>query len=84
MDWLDIVQWPAMAVTVTAAWFVASTQRRRRKIGFWLFLLSNVMWVLWGFHTRAYALVTLQFCLAFMNIRGERKNSEPSPSADTG
>lgn len=79
MEWLDVLQWPAMVVTVAAAWFVASTQRHRRKIGFWLFLSSNVLWVLWGFHTRAYALVALQFCLAFMNIRGERKNSmEPT------
>jgi hypothetical protein len=70
-DWL---QWPAMVVTVTAAWFVASSHKKRRKIGFWLFLASNVLWVGWGIPTRAYALVALQFCLAFMNIRGERQN----------
>jgi hypothetical protein len=75
MDYLDWVQWPAMVVTVVAAWFVASTQSTRRKRGFWLFLLSNVLWVIWGIHTRAYALIVLQVCLAFMNIRGERKNA---------
>ena len=75
---LDLVQWPAMVVTVTAAWFVASRSARRRKLGFWLFLLSNVLWVVWGVHTRAYALITLQFLLAFMNVRGERRNSEQS------
>jgi hypothetical protein len=37
--------------------------------------LSNVLWVTWGLHAHAYALVTLQFCLAAMNIRGERKNA---------
>jgi hypothetical protein len=72
---LDLIQWPAMVVTVAAAWYVASTQRSRRKLGFWLFLISNVLWVIWGVHTRAYALVALQFCLAAMNIRGERKNT---------
>jgi hypothetical protein len=75
MDYLDLVQWPAMVVTVVAAWFVASTQRERRKRGFWLFLVSNVLWIVWGVHTHAYALIALQFCLAFMNIRGERKNT---------
>ena len=32
MDWLDLVQWPAMAVTVGAAWLVASTHKRRREL----------------------------------------------------
>ena len=73
MNLLDLAQWPAMLITVTAAWFVASTQPRRRRIGFWLYLVSNVLWVAWGLHTNAYALILLQLCLASMNIRGERK-----------
>ncbi len=77
MDALDFLQWPAMMVTVAAAWFVASKRRGRRKIGFWLFLASNVLWIAWGYHARAAALIVLQLCLAFMNIRGERKNAEP-------
>jgi hypothetical protein len=80
MSTLDLIQWPAMIVTIAAAWFVASTQKRRRHVGFWLFLLSNALWVTWGIHAHAYALVALQFCLAAMNIRGERKNAtETSP-----
>jgi hypothetical protein len=74
-DLLDLLQWPAMVITITAAWFVGSTARRRRKVGFWLFLVSNVLWVIWGIQSRAYALIVLQFGLAFMNIRGEKKNS---------
>ena len=64
-----------MLVTVLAAWFVASAQRKRREVGFWLFLVSNVLWTVWGFNAQAYALVIMQLCLAFMNIRGWRKNS---------
>ena len=45
MDWLDLVQWPAMAVTVLAAWLVASTHKHRREIGFWVFLVSNALCV---------------------------------------
>jgi hypothetical protein len=71
---IDLLQWPAMVVTLAAAWFVASSQKERRKIGFWLFLASNVLWIVWGVSTRAYALVVLQVGLAFMNIRGERRN----------
>ena len=77
MQWLDLLQWPAMAVTVLAAWLVASTHKGRRNAGFWTFLLSNVLWVAWGWHAHAYALIGLQFCLAALNIRGAKK-SEPS------
>jgi hypothetical protein len=76
MDTLDLVQWPAMIVTVVASWYVASMKRQRRKVGFWLFLLSNVLWVVWGIHARAYALIALQACLAVMNVRGEWKNAQ--------
>jgi hypothetical protein len=68
-----------MLVTVIAAWFVASGRRPRRKLGFWLFLLSNLLWIGWGLYARAFALVTLQVCLAGMNIRGEKKNSNTQP-----
>lgn len=69
-DLLALLQWPAMAVTVLASWWVASTHRHKRVLGFWLFLLSNVLWSVWGWHTSATALVALQACLAAMNIRG--------------
>lgn len=74
MDYLNLIQWPAMLATVLAAWLVGSTSKRKRSWGFWVFLFSNVLWVLWGFHTGAYALILLQFCLAALNIRGVFKN----------
>ena len=77
MDWLDLIQWPAMAVTVLAAWLVASNSKRRRQVGFWTFLASNVLWIVWGWHTDAYALMALQVCLAALNIRGVKK-AEPA------
>jgi len=74
MNWLDWIQWPAMVVTVVAAWFVASQRKFKRNWGFWLFLLSNVLWIAWGLHDRAFALIFLQVCLALLNIRGSIKN----------
>jgi hypothetical protein len=71
---LDLVQWPAMVVTVAAAWYVASSQKHRRHVGFWLFIASNILWVVWGTYAHAYALITLQVCLATMNIRGAVKS----------
>ena len=74
MDYLDLLQWPAMVVTVAAAWLVASRSPHKRVIGFWCFLASNVLWTIWGLHDRAYALVGLQFFLAALNFRGVYKN----------
>ena len=74
MDYLDLLQWPAMAVTVVAAWLVASRSPHKRVIGFWCFLASTVLWTIWGLHDKAYALVGLQFFLAALNVRGVYKN----------
>ncbi len=74
MDIVDLLQWPAMASTVLAAWLVASRSARRRAVGFWCFLASNGLWIAWGLHDHAHALVVLQFCLAALNIRGVYKN----------
>ena len=74
---VDLLQWPAMVVTVAAAWLVASQSKRRRRWGFWTFLASNVLWVVWGWHDGAHALIGLQVCLAVLNVRGTWKN-EPS------
>jgi hypothetical protein len=43
-------------------------------MGFWLFIASNILWVLWGVQAHAYALIVLQVCLAAMNIRGASKS----------
>lgn len=74
MNWINLMQWPAMVVTVMAAWLVASQRKLKRNWGFWLFLLSNLLWIAWGLYDRAYALILLQVCLALMNIRGTIKN----------
>lgn len=73
---LDALQWPAFVASLLAAWLVASNAKRRRNAGFWVFLLSNVLWMAWGWHTRAWALIALQVGLALLNVRGLYK-TEP-------
>jgi hypothetical protein len=68
------LQWPAMAATLLSAWLVAAQSKLRRQWGFWIFLLSNVLWIGWGWHDHAWALVVLQLGLAILNIRGVAKN----------
>lgn len=78
----DLLQWPAMVASLAAAWLVASRGEGRRHAGFWIFLLSNVLWIAWGVHDAAYALIALQLGLAAMNIRGVRKNDGQHAPAD--
>ena len=77
MDWMNLVQWPAMLVTIGASWLVASDHRDKRNWGFWLFLVSNLLWVAWGVYSKAPALIVLQVALATMNIRGAVKTEAP-------
>ncbi|WP_239797777.1 hypothetical protein [Candidatus Nitrotoga arctica] len=82
MEYINLLQWPAMIVTLCASWFVASQSKRKRQIGFWVFLLSNALWSIWGWHDEAYALVALQIGLAGLNIRGASKNDQESNGKD--
>lgn len=74
LAYLDWVQWPAMLVTVIAAWLIGSQRRPRRMAGFICFIVSNVLWVIWGAYAHAYALIILQIFLFVMNLRGFKKN----------
>lgn len=71
---LNFLQWPAMATTLLSAWLVASQSKHKRGLGFWIFIVSNVLWVFWGWHDGAYALITMQIGLFLLNIRGAFKN----------
>ena len=73
---IDLLQWPAMVASILAAWLVASTRAHRRNLGFWVFLGSNLLWTIWGWHTQAWALIVLQVTLAVMNVRGLRKTEK--------
>jgi hypothetical protein len=70
----DFLQWPAMVTTLGSTWLVGSSRKSLRMIGFCAFLASNALWVAWGWHDRAWALVALQIGLAGLNVRGVTKN----------
>ena len=71
---LDLLQWPAMVATLVAAWLVASTRKGRRGAGFWCFIASNLLWIAWGWHDGAWALIALQVGLFALNLRGAKNN----------
>jgi hypothetical protein len=71
---IEFLQWPAMAVTLYASYLIGSKRANRRIFGFCMFILSNVLWIVWGWHDEAWALITLQVALMAMNVRGIVKN----------
>lgn len=73
---IDFLQWPAMAVTLYAAYLVGSKKAQRRIMGFIAFTTSNVLWIVWGLHDEAWALIALQLGLLLMNVRGIFKNDK--------
>jgi hypothetical protein len=77
----SLFQWPAMVASFVAAYLVGSTNETKRKWGFWIFLLSNVLWVVWGLSDHAYAVIVLQVLLALLNIRGVKKAKDEAERA---
>ena len=73
-EMLNLIQWPAMVTTLLSAWLVALQSKHKRGLGFWIFIISNMLWVLWGWHDGAYALIAMQIGLLLLNIRGASKN----------
>jgi hypothetical protein len=71
---IDLLQWPAMAVTLVAAFLVGARHALRRTFGFYTFIVSNVLWIVWGLHDDAWALIALQAGLFGMNVRAIVRN----------
>lgn len=73
-----------MAVSLYAAYLIGSQRAGRRVFGFWMFILSNLLWIVWGVHDEAWALIALQVALMAMNIRGIWKNDSHDQAHDKG
>ena len=71
---LDFLQWPAMVATLISAWLVASQVEQKRGLGFWIFIFSNILWIMWSLQDGAYAVFVMQIGLLVLNIRGAIKN----------
>lgn len=41
MDYLSLIQWPAMVINILSVWLLTSQSKGKRHAGFWISLLSN-------------------------------------------
>lgn len=71
--WLE---WPAMAISLAAAWWMGSKQASKRIVAFCMLIAGNLMWIGWGWGEDARALIALNVGLLALNVRGILKNEE--------
>lgn len=72
-----MLEWPAMGISLVAAWLIGSRKAKKRIVAFWLLILGNVLWIAWGWGDEAWALIALNGGLMALNVRGILKN-EPA------
>lgn len=75
-DVLALLEWPAMAITLAAAWWMGSQRAERRILAFSLLIVGNLLWIGWGWGESAWALIALNVGLLGLNVRGIAKNDE--------
>ncbi len=73
---LALLEWPAMATTLAAAWWMGSTKAKKRIVAFAMLIVGNLMWIGWGWGDEAWALIALNVGLLCLNIRAIFKNEE--------
>ncbi len=75
-DFLALLEWPAMAISLAAAWWMGSQRAERRILAFSLLIVGNLLWIGWGWGESAWALIALNIGLLGLNVRGIAKNDD--------
>ena len=73
---LALLEWPAMAISLAAAWWMGSQRAERRILAFSLLIVGNLLWIGWGWGESAWALIALNIGLLGLNVRGIAKNDD--------
>lgn len=71
-----LLEWPAMAISLAAAWWMGSKKADKRIVAFWMLIVGNLMWIGWGWGENAWALIALNAGLLALNVRGILKNED--------
>lgn len=73
-DFFALLEWPAMGITLAAAWWMGSTKAKKRIVAFIMLIIGNLMWIAWGWGEAAWALIALNLGLMALNVRAIFKN----------
>lgn len=75
-EFFALLEWPAMLISLAAAWWMGSRKPDKRIVAFWLLIVGNLMWIAWGWGEEAWALIALNIGLMGLNVRGIFKNED--------
>ena len=75
-DFVAMLEWPAMAISLAAAWWMGSRRPGERVFAFLMLSLGNLLWIAWGWGEGAHALIALNLGLLALNVRGIIKNEK--------
>ena len=67
---MSIIEWSAAAVALLGAWLLGYRPSVLRLAGWVCFLISNVLWGLWGLSVGAVPLVIMQGFFLITSVRG--------------
>jgi hypothetical protein len=48
MDLLALLEWPAMAISLAAAWWMGSRKPGKRIVAFCMLIVGKLKWIAWG------------------------------------
>lgn len=83
-DFLALLEWPAMAISLVAAYLLGSIHPKKRILAFVMLIIGNLMWIGWGWGNDAKALIALNAGLMALNVRGIFKNEEAKKKEEEG
>ena len=64
-DFFALLEWPAMAISLAAAWWMGSKKANKRVVAFVMLSIGNLMWIAWGWgNRRGRSLPSISACLA--------------------
>lgn len=75
-EFFALLEWPAMIISLLAAYLLGSQKAEKRVWAFWMLTAGNVMWIAWGWGADAWALIALNLGLMMLNLRAIRKNED--------
>ena len=75
-EFFSYLEWPAMAISLAAAWWMGSKKPEKRILAFCMLIAGNLMWIAWGWGETAWALIALNVGLLALNVRGIIKNED--------
>jgi hypothetical protein len=71
---VNFLDWPAMLTALIGTFILSrrAPSARMRRLAFFIYLVSNLLWLAWACHLRAYPMIIMQLGFLYTSIDGIR------------